>query len=560
MGVPKFVRALLRRSPDIALPEAPPAVDHLYLDFNASLHPVARRVMTDEAGLDAGEMENAILEAMVVELDRVVHEVRPTQSLFVALDGPAPVAKMAQQRERRFRSAKEYEALGELCRQMGFRDRSPVWDTNAITPGSSFLLRVGARLREVLQTRRPHYPPTRILSDGNVPGEGEHKIFARIRKEPTGTHVILGLDADLLFLAMVSPARDILLLREDDDRKQWLSIERFRECMLSEVDVPRDHPHVDRVLEDLCFLASLFGNDFLPTIYAFDLRQNGLGRALEAYREQWKRTGQPLHEGPSLHRRLDFQRLADLLEPCDVSLEQEAAAFVRRRPPVYQPKHAMDAETAWIEAWKHNQNWPPIDRVIDRIAFGETGWQDRYYVEQLHLSDARGVSAGGEDLASMRRALAIRYLEGMFWVRDYYVGQMRDAQWSYGYHASPLVEDLVHALRSLQGWRPTFEKRPFVHPLEQLALVLPASSFGLLPPTVAALAQDPAAPWWPYYPSSCTSQGLFRSQAWEWSLLLPTWPEDLTPWLEDLRLRIEQLPVSVRRRNAFHRETIFCDP
>jgi len=82
-----------------------PEFDHLYLDMNGIIHGC-----THPTHLDISEKlsERDMMMGIMHYIDRIVTQiVKPKVSVYMAIDGVAPRAKLNQQRSRRFRSAKD---------------------------------------------------------------------------------------------------------------------------------------------------------------------------------------------------------------------------------------------------------------------------------------------------------------------------------------------------------------------------------------------------------------------------------------------------------------------
>ena len=69
--------------------------------------------------------------------------------IFIAIDGVAPFSKMNQQRERRYKSRLNKKIDDNIRTEMGI-DLPNSWDTNAISPGTSFMNSVFERIKNKL--------------------------------------------------------------------------------------------------------------------------------------------------------------------------------------------------------------------------------------------------------------------------------------------------------------------------------------------------------------------------------------------------------------------------
>ena len=167
-------------------------------------------------------------------LVRLYKLVKPTQVLYLAVDGVAPRAKMNQQRSRRFRSAKEAEqTAAEILAREGTLNVQNRFDSNCITPGTDFMLKLSLALQKWVEYKQKTDPFWQhgadvIVSGPDVPGEGEHKVmdFVRACQEeytekgdckwyaPNQVHLLYGLDADLIMLGLVTGEPNFMLLRE----------------------------------------------------------------------------------------------------------------------------------------------------------------------------------------------------------------------------------------------------------------------------------------------------------------------------------------------------------
>ena len=224
-------------------------VDVFVIDFNCLIH----RYLKDD------EPISSILEA----LEYIVEKICKPKQLIIAMDGLVPYAKIVQQRYRRMR----------------IKEEQGTFDRNQISPDTPYM-----RELEVELKRRFPYA---IINGTGLNGEGEHKLIYELRKLPDiqrRSICIYGLDADLILIALqhhkLSNPYSMWLLRESAEFNDP-KLKHAEFATLSIWKLLRELPmDIDQymALGILCF-----GNDFMPNLGMFSLREDGYDRALQTY-------------------------------------------------------------------------------------------------------------------------------------------------------------------------------------------------------------------------------------------------------------------------------------
>lgn len=229
MGIPYYVASLLRKHKQIQKPYDTFEADVLCMDFNCFLH----NAIKDEDPIGS----------VITELRLYLERMR-VKTVYIAFDGMVPYAKIVQQRYRRFR----------------IPEKASAFDRNQLSPETPYMRELARELRLAF--------PHAVISGTDEHGEGEHKIFRWLRTldpRSRSTVAIYGLDADLVLIALAQRTVGNLFLLRDDDA---FSISALAAVLPLPVD------------EYVRMCIRYFGNDFMPAIAMFSLREDGHGRAL----------------------------------------------------------------------------------------------------------------------------------------------------------------------------------------------------------------------------------------------------------------------------------------
>lgn len=255
MGIPYYFASLTKSHKNIVSTvkkHLPLEVDVLGADFNCLIHRYLNEADPIKSVLDAFE--------------HILQTVCKAKQVYIAVDGLAPYAKIVNQRYRRM---------------LVPENSSEGFDRNQISPDTPYMRDLETAIRERF--------PYAHLSSTQEPGEGEHKLFLDIEKLPEDQRksvCIYGLDADLILISLihhkVSYPGGLHLLRETADfNDPKLAKAEFATLSIWKLlqQLPMD------VLQYTALCVLCFGNDFMPSLAMFSLREDGYDRAIHMYEE-----------------------------------------------------------------------------------------------------------------------------------------------------------------------------------------------------------------------------------------------------------------------------------
>ena len=537
MGIPLYFHTVAKTYNGILHTCKPRKCDWYFFDYNGVIHHgaqalISQRNMERVEDSDMEDFERSIFEQVWDYTTKCVTIADPQLSVGIYIDGVAPVAKINQQRKRRYLSIKRHKLLGT----------EPVWDTNAISPGTTFMIRLQAFLRSRIQNS--NYDTRFVLSGADEPGEGEHKIFAHIASVPmTETIFIHGLDADLIMLSLMSHHPNIVLMREptwpyNEESTQdgfiYLDIDRFRFGLLSHLKdryewcIPQAAlddtfcGEAKQLIETYVVCCFLLGNDFLPHAPTMSLKKNGYDELLRAARHAFE----TFPDGAIVENKVFMPFLTEVISGLstmeDEKLQKINEEYMHRRPSLKADK--ADA-------------YPLLDETKDKLAshihnsLQPKRWRSLYY-KHLFFSKLNDTSVV---------AKACEYfVTGLCWTYAYYKRLPKPYDWYYPYGYPPTLLDLKNYLQGtapqvwddMQGeWAKNAHlNQRFLEPAIQLLCILPIESSQLIPHRYRCWMTDHKYGCVYMYPSSYPIQTYLQTHLWECVPVLP--PLDI-PWIQE---------------------------
>jgi len=478
MGIPYYFYNLTQKYKDIIIKKLVKDTYIYAFDFNGIIHPVAHKIIKNNGN------ENGIIE----ELWKKIQEIK-AEKIYVCVDGVAPFAKIIQQRKRRYLTVYKNK----------IDDINSSWDTNAISPGTNFMIKLNSFIKsKVINTNI-------IYSGSDENGEGEHKIFQILEGENLMNNnksiVINGLDADLIILSLLSKINNIYLMRESDNIS-YLCVDNLKKAIINELKVKWNIPddcNTDDLIESYCVMCSILGNDFIPHQLTLNLKDNGLDKLVEITGNAIKNYGLLVN-----NNKINHDCLVEIFEKIALTEDKDIIKEVQK----YLAKKAFSNVKSDEYAIKHKD---PLAYLINSSEISK--WRHLYYkhIFDINISFNRNIINDA----------CYNYIKGIYWTYNYYKRFNIDHEWYYQFNYPPTSKDIANYIKVNTDYE-IKQNGTFINNDIQLLLILPKYSIELINDKNKKYMTDITAGLLHMYPETFKIQTFLKTHLWECCPILPT--------------------------------------
>jgi 5'-3' exonuclease len=513
------------------------AIDYFLIDANCLIHPVCFKTVLDNPDLvDQDMLEEKMFINIIGYLNKIINYVDPKKGVYLAIDGVAPIAKIKQQRLRRFKSIAD-RTLWDNIKKKHNKPLGNYWNNSAITPGTIFMEKLNNKLLEWMKTLNRKV----IYSSCFTPEEGEHKLLQFIRqnqkKKVDYSYVFYGLDADLIFLSLSTEKDNIYLLREATEINKkvsteilnYVSIKIMRQAIVNtilrflikvtdnnfnkESVYSFDNINKNRLVNDFIFMCYFLGNDFLPHIPSLDIHKNGIENLIINYVETMNELIIEKNEIEYLLANTKVLRSKSLTIINLHFLSKFINRLALQEEEVLKENFLKGKRMLRCDGDAYEKELFKIDnlqfKIHDPIQLGSDSLENgrfRYYQYYWGITK--------DNIEEFSERLVKNYLCGIKWVTLYYFNKCPSWDWYYPFDYPPFISDISKYLLKNNINKIKFKLGEPITPFIQLLAVLPPQSYKLLPNSLANLVTDSNSPLAYMYPEKFQQDFINKKKYW----------------------------------------------
>lgn len=517
MGIPSFYKHLLRRFKNItsgsfkSLVGPDVLVSAFMLDFNCIIYAAMKTLKpTVSEAYEVG-----LRREVGVWLERLISIVDPKEEVFIAVDGPVPLAKIHQQRLRRFKSVWLRRRDTALRSELGLPAAEEGWDRNAITPGTAFMDEMNRFLAAWTLKWNKQGRSQCVLSGSDEAGEGEHKVMRRLATTTGKNVVVYGLDADLILLGMLHAdltGNRVILCRENGEGTVTdvaeLTIQFFDPTAVLEamwLTHCKDGTPRSVWLHDYVAIMSVLGNDFMPHSLGWSIRDDAIAFILDGLETICFIEKARLLQNGKINRHI----LLKFFTWCSAQEYGRVSKWLYQKKKWYPP--ALKQTEAFARACEEAEMEPMVRQTeMFLLEDGKLSQRWRPLLETYHFSSSSQAETG-----------AVEFIRGFQWVFSYYLDSTSvDVNWYYLWSSAPTFSTLARVLERMEELPSASGSSIAVSPVTQLVMVLPPESHRLLPFAV----KERLGTYFEYLPESFSLEYFGKRFLWECEPIIPFMP------------------------------------
>lgn len=484
-------------------------VDNLMIDLNGVFHNSTqkvyqygkckpyRRLLGEDKRKKMGSLQQQkkVFADVCLTIESLFKLVDPKKKLILCVDGPAPLAKQLQQRQRRFRSAMEKD-----------EDEFKRFDSNCISPGTKFMDYLNKYIDWYIKKRITEDSKWQdievMFSNEKVEGEGEYKIIHYIRNhiDPNESFCLHGLDADLIMLSLGTQLPNFWILREDmyDHKNEFFVIDigKSREKLCKIMSWETEETKSSDIqfdskscVNDFIFICFTVGNDFLPHIPSIEIIEGGIDFMLDVYKNVGERHGHltKITYGEIMFQIKSLQVFLGTIAQYNKGILEEKLM----KKDKFFPDILLESSAKIVDG-KYNLD-------IDK-------YKSKYYSKCF---------SEGTDI----KKLCHEYLEGMQWVLSYYTKRVPDWKWCFKHHYAPFAHELAKYIEDFKFTE--YVKTQPTSPFQQLLCIMPPKSSKLIPLPICQLLTNDCSEIKKFCPDKFEVDISGKRREWEGIVLLP---------------------------------------
>jgi 5'-3' exonuclease len=530
MGVPGFFAWLLKNKKKLGankliLKEISIKIKWLMLDTNCLLHPCVANILEkykdgmlniDKTKDLRTQIEYYIWEKITQYIDDMIEQIQP-EYLYIGIDGVAPIGKILQQRQRRYRFLFDKKIKLNIIDTMNQLDEilnKTIIKTNGIeepilplssielTPGTDYMERLNILMKNYVENIIKKRCIKCIYSSYHDEGEGEHKILQYIKNNLTSldTIVIYGLDADLLFLSLgLGYEYDLYVMRESQVFvNKEINLDEVPEY--NYVEIKQLHLLISNIeisTNDFIILCYLIGNDFLPGILTIDVKKGGLDKIFKAWTNLKYKFGIQLEYESNINSKSDdFKIIKSYLVRYDINKKKYLLDLKILK--------GLFKELLWTEkyTWLNmnrdkilNQNNLDQEEILklhefnninkkeqmEKFINGHTSYTD--FLDKIEFSSSNeyynyylGIKCIEIDKSIINK-MVFDYIGGIEWCIGYYLDKCQSWTWGYNFMIAPLIKDILNFFPQSNNQININYNSRTLNPVEQLILAIPPQTY-----------------------------------------------------------------------------------